>query len=184
MTSRELGPTERTTILLNQDVRRLSVAIRGMEIGVIGTDRRIRVDQALPYLIAENDGMYRRGKDGINIDNLPTGTYWALFWPLRKMRLSLITAREDGQKGACVRLVRASSYNPYTRLFVPMKREGDIANCLELEDYQAAPLRFIDDSNVLYLDRSTRAMPEQHDISPVISDPEAADRYMRELLGE
>lgn len=180
----ELTPEQRTSVLLHQDVGRLSVALRNMEIAVVGTNLRIKVDETHPYLIAENDGMYRRGKDGINIDNLPTGTLWALYWPLRKMRLSLITAKEGVRRGACVELVRASRYNPTTGLFVPMGRKGDIANCLELDNNEAVTLQFTDQSNTLYLDRGTRAVPIGEETSPTVVDPEAAERYMRALLGE
>src|SRR5439155_1701864 len=109
----KLTPQEKTTLFLNQDVRTLEVIMQGIEIAVAeAPDRRIRVGRTKPYLISENDGMYRRGVDGVNIDNLPTGTFWALYWPLRKMCLSLLTAREGDRKGACVQLLSASSYNP------------------------------------------------------------------------
>lgn len=185
MTERsQLNPEERTAILFGQDVRTLSRVLVNMDIAVLATDIRIRVDQTHPYLISENNGMYRRGKDGINIDSLPTGTLWAFFWPLRNMRLSLITAREGWQKGACIDLKKASRYDPSTRLYTPLKLKGDIANYLGLENNEAVALKFIDESNVLYLDRSTRAVPEQEETKPVLIESDAADRYMRELLGE
>src|SRR3989344_781137 len=182
--TQELSPEERTIVLMHQDVRRLSTAFRNIEIQVLGTDRKIRVNQTRPYLIAENNGMYRRGHDGINVDNLHTGTLWALYWPLRAMRLSLVTAREQSQKGACIDLERASRFDPQRGLYIPMKRKGDIANFLELENNEALDLKFIDDSSVLYVDRGARALPELEPTTPMIVDSEAADRYIRALLGE
>ncbi len=180
----ELSPVERTVLFFSNDVRILARAIQGMEIVLLKTDKRIKVDQAKSWLIKENDGLYRRGKDGLNVDNLPIGTFWALYHPLRKMRLSLITARETGEKGACIQLEKARSYNPRTGQFDPLKRQGDIADYLELEDNETGALRFGEEPNVLYLDRSIKVVPEEKDTTPMIIDSEAADRYMKELLGE
>lgn len=180
----ELSSEQRTSVLWSQDFRRLPRALTNMDIEVVGSRRRIRIDQARPWSIAENTGRYKAGKDGINVGNLPTGTLWALYWPLRRMTQLLITVREDGKKRALIELEKASRYDPDRRLYVPMKRKGDIATFLELEDNEALTLRFINELNVLYLDRSARAIPEIEEVGSMVVDPEAADRYMRALLGE
>lgn len=184
---KELTPEERTTAFFNQDVRTLALDLQDRIVALVGSDKRIQITKPVVYAkqasageleIGEN---YKRGKDGVTIDTLPEGVLWSYHIPVRKMKQALVTAKDHGEQGTCVRLVRASRYDPDTQTFVPMPREGDIASYFELEENEVARLSFKDQSDVLYLERSARKAKEQEE--PMIDSSEA-NRFFQDLLRE
>jgi hypothetical protein len=79
------------------------------------------------------------------------GDWCAYLLKTYKMRQSLIVASDQDGVGACIRIIRANSFDPRTKSFKAMTREGDIANYLGMQDNERASLAYINDSNVLYL---------------------------------
>lgn len=182
---KELTPDERTAAFFNQDVRTLAVDFQDRIIALVGSDKRIKITKPVAYAKHANAGElvigenYKRGKDGVTIDTLPEGMLWAFHIPVRRMKQALVAAKDHGEQGTCVRLVRASKYNLDTDSFVPMLREGDIASYFELEENEVTRLSFKDQSDVLYLERSVKVVDEQ----PTIDSSEA-NKFIRDLLGE
>ena len=89
-----------------------------------------------------------------------------------------------GELGACIRLVRASSYDNDTHAFVPMPREGDIANFFGFEDNAAVKLQFMDDSEILYFNRGGDngiriEIPEQPNKQ---TEVDLANKYLQDLI--
>jgi hypothetical protein len=148
------GLEERTVAFFNQDVRTLAETLQDMLIVLVGSNKRIKVDVVRPYPKDEIGRNYIRGYEGVSINNLSVGRVWAFYLPVRRMRQTLVTAQDQGQTGACVRIERASIFDQEAQIFVPMTREGDIANYFGLYNYEVATLSFRDQSNVLYLERS------------------------------
>ncbi|HVF69198.1 MAG TPA: hypothetical protein VNA13_01390 [Xanthomonadales bacterium] len=176
---KELTPDARTAAFFGHEVGVLTDALQGIRIGVVGTDKLIRLDEVQGYPRAEIGIRYKNGRKGVKIDELSPGALWTIPFPLRKMRQELISARDQGQQGACVRLIRASYFDPGTRSLVPMPREGDIANYLGLEDDEVAQLRFLDKTQTLYVDNPRlRASGDQ------TLDSQRAKAYFDDLLGE
>ena len=175
---KELTPEERTTAFFNQDVRPLAEALQDRIIALLGSDKRAKIDSVSAYAKADIGQNYKRGKGGVTIDTLPSGRLWAFHLPVRRMRQSLVTAKDQGEPGTCVRLVRASTYDQQSQTFVPMPREGDIASYFELDDNEVSSLSFRDPSEVLYLERIPKAEGE------LTLDSSIANQYMQDLLKE
>lgn len=178
---KELTPEERTTVFFDQDVRPLALALQDRIIALLGSDKRIKVDLVSAFAKADIGQNYKKGKDGVTIDTIPTGRLWAFYLPVRRMRQSLVTAKDRGESGTCVRLVRASTFDQKSQTFVPMPREGDIASYFELDDNEVAGLSFRDPSEVLYLERIPRV--ERKEQEPLL-DSSGANRYLQNLLKE
>lgn len=147
----------------------------------MGSDKKIKVDTVRPYAKVDIGKNYRRGHEGVNIDNLPVGRLWAFHIPVRRMRQALVTAKDQGLTGTCVRIERASSYDQETQAFAPMAREGDIANYFGLDNNEVATLSFKDQSDVLYLER--RQGKPIFETEPRL-DSSSANQYMENLLKE
>lgn len=91
------------------------------------------------------------------------GDWCAYLLNTYRMRQSLIVASDSDGTGACVRIIRASRFDPVSSAFTPMPREGDIANLFKLEDNERAMLSYLNDTNILYLQRTgdiIRATPQ------------------------
>lgn len=134
---------ERTANFFNQNVEVLTDQLRGREVIVQESGKRILLTSLEPW---EKIRVGRRYKA---MEQMTPGDLWAP--PARRIRQSLIVATDQGVVGACVRLLRARFYNLSTGEFELMSREGDIANFLELQTYERARLTFLDDSENLYL---------------------------------
>lgn len=178
---KEIPLEERNRTFFNQDVRTLAETLQGRIIILAGSDKRIRVDSARPYAKSEIGKNYRRGREGVNIDNIPVRSLWAFHLPVRRMRQALILAKDQGQGGTCVRIERASRYDQASQSFVPMNREGDIANYFELDNYEVAALGFRDQSDELYLERKQRTPVVQAEST---LDSSSANQYLEDLLKE
>ncbi len=100
----------------------------------------------------------------------------------RETTQALIVASEDGNVGACVRIVKAEGWDEIARRFVPMKTEGSLVKFLGLEPEEKGSLRFTNDSEYLTLIRSPR---ENASVEPAVSVPDVdvarADARMRKL---
>lgn len=174
---------ERTTAFFAQNVEVLAEQLRGREIITSDNGKRILVTSLEPW--EKNfEGKDVTGKKIVGerykiMEQMQPGDLWV---PVirRGVHQSLVVAQDNDMVGACVRLLRARSYNPTTGEFTLMPREGDIANFLGLTAYERARLVFVDDSEVLYLIRgdSFRGSVEK---SNAIT-PDQANSQLRRLL--
>lgn len=173
MIERERGgltPTERTKRLFNKDVRDLAHLLEGATIALYGTDREVRIEAAQPFPKNKVGDRYKK-QEGNSVLTLNPGDLWTP--PVRQIRQSLVIAKDRGQEGACVRLVRASAYDPKTGEYVLMPREGDIADFFGLEGDDAFALKYMNQSDVLYLRRPLKRV-----------DSARANAYIKRLLSE
>lgn len=193
--SEKLSPSQRTEMLFSQDVTDLSATFRRRIIGLAGSPKRIRVESAIPYSKTPREGEweigknYIRGKEGKTIENLPYGMLWAFPLPHRKLkeggnvRQALVTAKDhDERSGACVQVTRVSKYNPVTREFDPMEREADFAVYFELDNNETTELRFLDDSEVLFVVRGQNEALTDAPDAPTDFTSEKANVYLRGLI--
>ena len=181
----KLTPEQRTEAFFSQDVKLLTVAMRGRIIASQEDGKMIRVDNPEGWSSDRVGDRYSKGH-GLRLTELVAGALGIFPLPVRRMRQSLISANSGEELGGCVRLVRASRFDNDTEEFVPMPREGDIANHFEFDDNQAVRLKFLDDSEVLYFnkgeDNGVRVdvpgpLPEQ-------AGTEKANQYLRDLVGQ
>lgn len=178
--STQLIPEQRTEVFFNQDVLLLAEAMRGRVIVSQDDGKMIRVDNPEAWSVDRVGNRYTKSSI-LSLKELTPGTLGVFPLPVRRMRQSLISAKSGVVLGACVRLVRASSYDD-SKGFVLMPREGDIANYFGLEDYETVRLRFVDDTGMLYFSRG-----EDNGVrvrTTELTETEAADQYLRGLLGQ
>lgn len=180
----EQTPEERTTTFFNQDVMNLEKAMLGKFIVSQQDGKMIRVDKPEGWLRDNVGGRYTKSGKNLRLTELTPGTLGVFPLPVRKMRQILISARDGGNLGACVRLVRASQYDRVTNEFIQMPREGEIADFLGLDDNEAVKLKFVDESEMLYFirgdDNGTRV--ETPVIPDIGSRTETANQYLRNLV--
>ena len=146
MEKRRPTPEEvRTQEFFNQSVSTLARKLRNMVIVLEGTNKQIQLTELQAF------GYNDVGKRYDQMEDMRPGDLWAAPFPFRRMRQSLIVAKERGLVGACVRVVRASRFDTRSGEFVPMRKEGEIAGYLGLRDNQVCKLEFRDKSDTLYL---------------------------------
>lgn len=177
----QLSSEERTHTFFQQDVEELALSLQGRIITVEHSNKGIRLDTVEAFRKERIGADYKRGKDGISMDNISPGILWIFYKPLRKMRQSLIAALDQGQQGACVRIVRASKYDETTDTFIPMEREGDIANYFGFNNNDLLVICFLDDTETLFLEKMSPAQVINE--SSTLSSGEA-DRLLEEWFRE
>lgn len=177
-------PEQRTLDFFSQDVKILTDTLKDRLIVSQTDGKMIRVDIPESWAAGQVGKRYTKSGKSLSLPDLPPGTLGVFPLPVRKMRQSLISAKSGEDSGACVRLVRASRYDKQLGDFVPMPREGDIANFFGFEDNQAFQLRFLDDSDVLYFntgeDNGLRI--ESHGPSREQQEARSANVYLRGLI--
>lgn len=151
MERRKPNPEEsRTQEFFEQGVSALTRGLRGLTIQVDGSNKSIQLTNLEPWTFS------KVGKRYEEMEEMDAGDLWAVPFPFRKMTQSLIVAKDRGQIGACVRIIRAASFDPKTGDYVEMPREGDTAKYLGLKDGEVAKLMFLDKSDTLHLVRQGR----------------------------
>lgn len=166
------SPEERTAAFFNRNYDEVARALHNRVIALSGTDRKIVCTDLVAYSRAENlrDRKYKL------MSQMQPGTLWALPFPLRRVRLLLVVASDDGETGACIRVKRAGLMST-GGIIVPMPKEGDIADYLGLEDNEILSLAFKDQSEILYLYRPDITSSDK-------VDPTKANRNIQDLLRE
>lgn len=156
MVERPIGIEQRTQAFFEHDPFTLSEKFTqdgGMVVGVPNSDKKILVVKAQPY--AKKDVGKRYGA----MNEMHPGD---LFSPLARggIAQSLVVAKDGDGVGACVRLLEAEYFDSETGEFVRRLRigndefkpnEGDIARYLGFPKRYVGSLRFIDNTDTLYL---------------------------------
>ena len=145
MKEQNLNPETRTKAFFGQNVDVLTEQLQRRYIVMVGTHKVVQLTK-LEAWVKQNVGKRYQA-----MENMQPGDLWAVLFPLRKMRQSLIAAQDKGEMGACIRVIRASSFSAEKGTFVPFEREGDTANYLGMGDNERGRLRFLDSSDVLYI---------------------------------
>lgn len=140
----------RTQEFFDQGVNALARSLKNMVVELDGTNKSIQLTDLQGWTHSEVGKRYEA------MEEMDPGDLWVCEFPFRKMRQSLIVAKDRGQVGACVRIIRAASFNPKTGGFVEMLREGDTAKYLGLNDGEVVGLKFLDKSETLHLVRQSR----------------------------
>ncbi|MBI2029046.1 hypothetical protein HYT02_01380 [Candidatus Gottesmanbacteria bacterium] len=172
----KLTPAERTRIFFNQDVSKLAEDLQDREIIDTSTGKRIVLTEVEPW------EKMTVGKRYDEMRNMQPGDLFAFYFPLRRMTQSLVVATDKDGVGACVRIKRASRFDPEKQTVVPMEREGELARFLELAQQQESAIRtlaFIDESDSLYLVGESRAVIQS---SQLTIDPEQANQALTDLI--
>lgn len=139
---------ERTIEFFNQNIADLAEALQNRVLIDQASNRQVQLTRLEPY--PKVGPRYR----GIVDQNMQPGEFWTLYFPVRRMSQSLIIARSiEREVGACVRVLRGRYYDLEKGEFIAMPREGDIANFLKLGRFMRTKLRFLDESDILYLTR-------------------------------
>lgn len=171
--SREEFFKEKTRNFFNQNYDDLTSQLQGREVILQGTKKRTIMISLQGW--AKND-VGRRYK---GMEQMEPGDWWAVRIPVRKMRQSLIVAKDNEEIGACVRILRASYFDEEIGSFAEVKREGDLANFFELRDNEVLQLKFLDDSETLYLTRKENVgSRDKQDISPDEAN-QALEKFLR-----
>lgn len=180
------SPVQRTEDLFSQDVGPLALALQGRLVVSQEDGKIIRIDRVEAWLKDLVGNRYLKSQKNLRLTEMACGMLGVFPLPVRRMSQSLISAKDGGEPGACVRLLRASKFDRDSRRFVEMPREGDIANYFGLEDNEAVQLRFVDDSEILYFARGSHGKEVQVEPMPLSpderSDAEKASRYLRDLI--
>lgn len=148
------------------------------------TTIRVRVVDAQPFSRAE---VGKRYKDW-GIEELDAADLWN---PWNRTWQSLVITQEEDRVGGCVRLVAAEYWDTLTERFVDkvvtggvefrQTREGDIAKFLGLQPFERSRLRFLDESNTLYIVRDGQIYNRKK--MPVIDvSPQKANTQLGRLL--
>lgn len=149
---------QRTAAFFNQNVDRLADQLKagdGMLLAIPETTSRASLVEVEDFARSR---VGKRYKDW-GIEDLTPGNLWNP--PSRRILQSLVIAQDIDGVGACVRLLSAKYWNPLTQTFVDrlitagqefkQDREGDIAKFFGLRPYERSVLRFLDNSNTLYI---------------------------------
>lgn len=181
----QLTPAQRTESFFNQDVLLLAAALKNRLIVSQVDGKMLRIDNLEGWPKDKVGERYTKSSSNLRLTELNPGTLGIFSLPVRRMKQSLISAKSGEEPGACVRLVRASRYDPNTNQFIQMPREGDIANFFELKDNEAVRLKFMDDSEILYFNKGEdNGIRVEVPVSPTEqSKIEAANKYLRDLIG-
>lgn len=179
---------QRTAAFFSQNVDKLADQLKvgdGMLLAIPETTSRAKLVEVDDFARSR---VGKRYKDW-GIEDLIPGDLWNP--PSRGILQSLIIARDSSGVGACVRLLSAEYWNPLTETFVDrlitaghefkQNREGDIAKFFGLAQYERSVLRFLDDSNTLYIVREGRIYNRKRLADSGIS-PEAANYQLGRLL--
>lgn len=185
------SPDQRTKALFSMDVAELAHSLEGRILGLAGTTKRVRLDAVIPYSKNPRRGEKRLGprylsEHRTSMENLEEGTLWAYPLPHRKMkeggnvRQALVVAKDHKEGKACVQILRSSKYNVGTGEFTEMEREGDTSRFFGLKNNDQVELKFLDDSEVLYIVKggNTRvvALPK---VERKGSNSDIANEYIR-----
>lgn len=161
------SPEERTAAMFSLNYGALATELKKREIALPGGRKRIRIQATLGY--SRNDNSTRQYAQ---MQEMEPGTVW--FFPLRLRRtcLALVVAKDRGETGACVRIVRASQFDSQKGDFVPFKREGDIARYLGFGEGEMGRLSFMDGTETLYIshERGRRSGMTRETANQVLSD--------------
>jgi hypothetical protein len=171
------SPEERTLAFFEQDYAALAEALENRRVILEGTDKSIQITKAEGWPRQQVGRQYQPMET-----HMQPGDWWAFRIPVRRMRQSIIVAQDQGQIGACVRILRASRVDAETQEIVPMPREGDIAQFFELSDDEHLRLRFTDDSEILHLARTGEiVMPKRGER---VMSPQQANQELESFLQE
>lgn len=140
------SPEERTEELSSKNFDVLARDIRNVTVTIPGTDTSIVMVDPRPYPLSENQSSFYNP-----MQRMRPLDFWARFWPLRKMCLSLIVAMDGDRVGACVRVKRASRIDLKTGKPVSMPKESDVVPYLGLRPNEIGRLRYLDHTDTLYL---------------------------------
>lgn len=178
------SPEERTAAFFQQKAEELTRQLTqddGIVIAMQGTDKRVRISEALAY--PEVGKRYR------NIKDMNPGDLWnpAIRGGIRQ---SLIVTSKEKDEGACIRLLKVKYWDSVNDAFVTDLtegeqnfggREGDTAKYFGLERSERSRLQFLDQSNRLYIVRG-----EYDVVNPVTQNisPEEANRELEKFLKE
>lgn len=160
-----LTPQGRTERLFALEVGELAEALTRVDIAVYGTPRRLRVTQVEPFSRSKLGPYKPVGNRWGAMRRMNAGSVWnPQFFTLTQ---SLVVAQDHEGVGACVRLLEATYYDPETKIYIPEEidarlsdKENGIALHLGLEPNEVSELRFIDDTDILYLFRKREEQSE------------------------
>ncbi|MEK7616809.1 MAG: hypothetical protein AAB414_02045 [Patescibacteria group bacterium] len=172
----------RTAEFFKQNYDDLAAQLQNRVVELADSGLRIILTLLQPWSRTETGGGIAQVRPWYKaMRNMEPGDWCATAIPLRSMRQSLVVALDTREVGACIRIVRASRFDPQKNDFVAMPREGDIANFLGMRDNERAQIRFLNESDVLYLVRTGLT------IEPVVNTPSPqnttdANRQLERLL--
>ncbi len=181
--SRLATPDQRTAAFFSLPLAEVAARLiegEGMDIAVPDTNRKVKIVQIQDFPAVG----VRRYRD---ITELSPGDLWN---PYRQTLQSLIVTRNtEVGIGSCVRLLQAAYFDPRTNDFTDdlelegqrfkmgRSSEGHIARYLGLHSGQRSQLKFLDDSDILYV------LPKREPEKEVVNSAEADD-LMRSLPEE
>ncbi len=182
----------RTNKFFSQEVQDLADRLLdsgGMIIAIPGTTIMVRVSNVLAYHRETGKNVVGERYKDWGIEDLTPGDLWNT--PSRRILQSLVIAQGQDGVGACVRLLSTDYWNPLTERFADnfitggqefsRTREGDIAKFLGLQSYERSSLKFLDDSNTLYVVRNGQIYNRKRFKDNPISS-EKANHQLNKLL--
>lgn len=132
---------ERSKAFFNREADVLERDLYDRDIVEHGTTNRLRIRKAQAFSRVGD-------RYAAAMEQMEPGDLWSP--PQRTIRQSLVIARAL-EGGACIRLLQGAYYDPEAESFTVRGTEGTIADFLSLEKNERAQLRFLDESDTLYL---------------------------------
>lgn len=141
------SPEQRTAELFSQNYDLLESELHQRRVAIPETDISLILMEFKPYSFTENQKQWLYSP----MRQMEAGDLWARYYPLRKMCLSLIVAVDVDRPGACLQVTKANRVIPERSTSVPLPKQGDIAGFLRLGQNEVGRLRFLDETETLYL---------------------------------
>jgi hypothetical protein len=172
-----IGPDERTRDFFRQDYAELAHALTNRLVTLEGTDKRIQITQVEAWPREQVGKQYQSMET-----EMQPGDWWAFRIPVRRMQQSIIVATDQGERGACVRVIRAGRIDHETGQMILMPREGDIATFFELSENERLQLQLRENSEMLTLIRTGEiVLPKRGER---IVNPSRANEELQTFLHE
>lgn len=177
----------RNIAFFSQDVKTLADQLAsGMVLAIPKTTTKLRVVKAEAFSRERVGIRYKNW----GIEDLTPGDLWSP--PSRRIMQSLVISRDETGIGACVRVLSAEYWDPLTERFVDRfitggqefktGKEGDIARYFGLNCFEKSNLRFLDDSNALYVVRNGQSYKRERIKAVVTVSPKDANHQLQLLL--
>lgn len=154
-------PEQRTAILADKYVDQLAddfLKGGGIVISLPDNSRKIQVFEVEPFAKDPTSHLKKVGRRWKAMEGMKTLQLWNPV--IYGITQSLIVSKDSAGVGACVRITEAEYFDPESGLFVPklvingeefLPKERYIAKYLGLPKNELSDLRFMDDTNTLYL---------------------------------
>ena len=174
----ELSPAQRTAKLVNLNYDKFAEALQGRLVVLAGSDKMAVLSKLEAWPRAKIGARWKA------IGEREAGDFWSFGLKIggrKPIQQSLIAAKDNGEIGGIIRIVRGSIYNPKDGKVTLMEKEGQLAEHFGLDKGEVTKLKFLDESDILYLVRQKGPLKDFKEENPLV-DPEEVNRKFERFL--